>query len=255
MNLLCSPCARRALALPALMLAAMQAPAQTLLLDDFAAPSPPVDPTAASQHFVVSTPGSYAGLAGQVRDAYYWPYLAGTRASSAAIGGGRVGVDAGGAGGYGELALGYGAYGVSLSGPPGQGPALAFDSRGYGELQASFSQANHTLNLIVSLYTKNPLPGGDYYWDGEINLAPAPSGGPVTGDLPFTGGNAKNFNFGQVDGIVFIVDRAAQADGNAYSLTSLQFAQAVPEPASAGMLLAGMAAIGLWRRRRLDAPQ
>jgi hypothetical protein len=255
MRPLSSPGVGRALALAALTLVALQAPAQTLLLDAFAAPSPAVNPTAPSQNYVVSTPGSYAGVVGQARDAYYWLYLAGAGASSASIGGGRVSVDAGGAGGYGELGLGYGAYGVSLSGPPGQGPALALDLSGYGELQASFSQANHTLNLIAGLYTSNPLPGGFYYWTGEINLAPAVSGGPVTGNLPFTGGNAQNFNFGQVDGLVFIVDRAAQADGNAYSLTSLQFAQAVPEPASAGMLLAGMAAIGLWRRRRVGARQ
>jgi len=165
------------------------------------------------------------------------------------LGAGAVSVDVGGAGAYGELGLGYGAYGVALSGPPAQGPALALNLSGYGELKASFSQVNHTLNLVAGLYTASPLAGGGSYWTGEINLTPAVSGGSATGDLLFGAGSGQNFNFGQVDGIVFIIDRAAQADGNIYSLTTLQFAQAVPEPASAGLLMAGLAAIGLWRRQ------
>ncbi len=131
-----------------------------------------------------------------------------------------------------------------------QGPALGLNLTSYGELQASFSNVNHTLNLIVGFYTSNPLPGGQYYWDGEINLTPAVPGGPATGNLIFTGDNAETFNFAQVDGIEFIVDRAAQSDGNVYSLTALQFTQAVPEPASPALLLAGLVAMGAWRQRR-----
>ena len=228
----------------------MQASSQTLLLDNFAAPSPAVDPAAPSQNWVASTPGIYANVAGQARDAYYWLYIPGAGTATASIGGGAVSVNSGGAGAYAELALGYGAYGNPLAGPPVQGPALGLNLSGYGDLQASFAHANNTLNLVAGFYTTNPLAGGNYYWTGEINLTPTVAGGPATGNLNFTGGGASTFNFSQVDGIVFIVDRAAQADGNVYGLSSLQFTQAVPEPASAGMLLAGVAMLGAWRQRR-----
>ena len=233
-------CKLRAMLLSVLALTALHAHAQTLLLDNFAAPGTAVSVTAASQNYVVSTPGAYAGVAGQLRDAYYWKYSdPSSSGATASIGNGAATAHAG-TGAFGEYGLGYGSYGVDLAHPGAQGAPLGLDLSGYGELQAVFSHMDKETNYVVGLYTASPLPGGNSYWTGEIFVTPSTPGGSAVGNMVFQGGDAATFNFAQVDGLVVIFDRAAAADGNGYSLTQLQFTQAVPEPSVTAVMLAGL---------------
>ncbi len=242
--------------LPALLCPISKASASSLLLDDFAAPTPVVNLMAPSQNFVTSQAGSYAGVPGQNRAAYYYPYFPNPAAgagNTATIGNGAVTVAAA-PGTIGEVGLGYGAYGAPAGNLQSNGPFLNLDLSGYDALRVSFASLAKPINLIVSFYTSNPVaaPGATYYLNGEITLNPAAGGGPVSGNILFKGADANMpaglFNFAQVDGIAFIVDRATGPDGNSYQLTNLSFTQAVPEPASAALLLAG--ALVFWLRSR-----
>jgi hypothetical protein len=244
--------------LPALLGATTAASASTLLLDDFAAPTPVVNLMAPSQNFVTSQPGIYAGVAGQNRAAYYYPYFPNPAAgagNTATLGNGALTVAAA-PGTIGEVGLGYGAYGAPASNLQSNGPFLHLDLSGYDALRVSFSSLAKPINLIISFYTSKPLaaPGATYYLDGEVTLNPAAGGGPVSGNILFKGADANMppglFNFAQVDGLAFIVDRAAVPDGNGYQLTNLSFTQAVPEPASAALLGAGVLFVWLRSGRR-----
>lgn len=247
--------------LPPLLCTVPEASASSLLLDDFAAPAPAVSLTAPSQNFVTSQPGTYAGVSGQNRAAYYYPYFPSTAAAAgntATIGDGAVTVAAA-PGTIGEIGLGYGAYGAPANNLQSNGPFLNVDLSNYNDLRVNFSSLAKPINLIVSFYTSNPLPapGGTYYLDGEITLNPAAGGGPVSGDILFKGADANMppgvFNFAQVDGVAFIVDRAQSDGGNSYQLTSLSFAQAVPEPPSVALLAVGAMVAWLRRSRPLTA--
>ena len=250
--------------LPALW-AAPTASASTLLLDDFAAPNLTDSLLAPSQDFVTSQPGTYAGISGQNRAAYYFPYFPTTAAgagSTATIGNGAVKVAAT-AGTIGELELGYGAYGAPASDLKANGPFLNLDLSGYDDLRLSFASLAKPIGLIIGFYTSNPVPGSGprYYLNGQITLNPSPDGGAVSGDILFKGADATSppalFNFSQVDGMVLIIDRGVASAGNSYNLTGLSFTQAVPEPASPALLLAGLVIVGLrlaprrWNRRSL----
>lgn len=231
------------------MLLFAHARSATLLLDDFVDPVPAQSLLAPSQQYVVSTPGVFAGVAGTLRDGYYWVYQDSAAGGAAAsIGAGAVNVAAS-AQAFGELGLGYGAYGLDLANINVQGPLLGLDVSSYVGFQAVFSSAMQDTNLIVGLYTSAPT-GGLSFWTGEIFAAPTVAGGPLVGTFLFNDPTAAMFNFGQVDGIVFIVDRATSLSGNNYSLSKLQFIQAVPEPAMAWTLLASMVAVGFMARRR-----
>jgi len=240
-----------------LLCAAQAASASTLLLDDFAAPVPAISMVAPSQNFVTSQAGSYAGVAGQFRAAYYFPYASSTGAApggTAQIGQGTVTVAAAPAS-IGELELGYGAYGAPPSDLAANGTNLNLDLSAYNDLQLRFASLAQPVNVIVGFYTSKPVAGSGplYYLDAQIQLNPAADRGPVSGDVLFKGADSSTppslFNFSQVDGMVVIVDRASAIYGNSYSLTSLSFTQAVPEPGSVWMLLGGMLFIG-WRGSR-----
>ena len=254
---------QRVLALAALLPTLCAAPAayaSDLLLDDFASPTPAVSMMAPSQNFVVSQPGTYAGVSGQNRAAYYYPYFPTTAAgagNTATLGNGALTVAAA-PGTIGEVGLGYGAYGAPGSSLQSNGPFLNLDLSGYNALRVGFASLAKPVNLIVSFYTSHPLAGSGplYYQDGEITLNPAAGGGAVSGNILFKGADANQpaglFNFAQVDGIAFIVDRAGSADGNSYQLSSLSFTQAVPEPASAALLIAGVLVVWLRSGRRVQ---
>jgi len=247
---------QRPLALAALLSALGAAPAasaSSLLLDDFAAPTPPVNLQAPSQQFVTSQPGTYAGVAGQNRAAYYFPYYPNTAAgasNTATLGNGALTVAAL-PGTIGEVELGYGAYGAPASNLTANGPFLNLDLSGYDALHLNFSSLDKPVNLIVSFYTSNPVAGSGprYYLNGEITLNPAVGGGAVSGDILFKGADSNVppalFNFAQIDGLVVLIDRATVPDGNSYQLNNLSFTQAVPEPASAALLVAGLLVVCL----------
>lgn len=246
--------------LPALLCTVPEASASSLLLDDFAAPTPAVSLMAPSQNFVTSQPGTFAGVGGQNRAAYYYPYFPNPAAgagSTATIGQGGVTVVAA-PGTIGEVGLGYGAYGAPASNLQSNGPFLNLDLSGYNDLHVSFASLAKPINLVIHFYTSNPVaaPGAIYYLNGEITLNPAADGGAVSGDILFKGADADLapglFNFAQVDGLAFIIDRAGSTDGNSYQLASLSFTQAVPEPASAALLLAGALVVWLRSGRRAE---
>lgn len=232
---------------------AQAACASSLLLDDFAAPVPVVGIVAPSQNFVTSQAGTYAGVAGQNRAAYYFPYYSSSAAApagTATVGGGAVQVAATVAS-IGEVQLGYGAYGAPASNLTANGPFLHLDLSGSDDLRLSFSSLAKQLNVVIGFYTSTPAPGSGslYYLDAEVDLMPAADGGPVSRDVLFKGADAFTppalFNFSQVDGMVVIFDRASATEGNSYSLNSLSFTQAVPEPESAALLFAGLLFVGL----------
>ena len=221
--------------------------AATLVLDNFAAPTPAQSVVAPSQQYVQFTQGSYAGVAQQWRDAYYWLYQAPAGSvATATVGAGSLDV-AVGAQAFGELGLGYGAYGLNPGNPNAQGPLLGLDLRQYIGFQATFASAATETNLIVGLYTSAPT-GGLSFWTGEINVAPAVASGPVVGTFLFNDPTAAQFNFSQVDGVVFIVDRAANVPGDSYSLSQLTFIDAVPEPPAGLILICGLGVLAVLRR-------
>jgi hypothetical protein len=243
----------RTLVLPAALLTAAQAHAANLVLDDFATPAASQNVVSPDQQFIQSTDGVFAGVSGQRRDAYYWLYVDPLNSgATATIGAGSASVKAGEQA-LGELGIGYGAYGVDLANIGVQGPELGLDLSKYNGFEAVFAKSNKAVNLVVGFYTTKPLPGtGLYYWDGEVTVAHSVPGGSVTGDMLFTGNDAEHFNFSQVDGIFFVIDRAAAETGNSYDLSTLLFTQAVPEPSTYALLLAGFGVIGAcaWRPRR-----
>jgi hypothetical protein len=243
-----------ALAIATACLVSSPSKATPLVLDNFTTPGAAQSVVSPTQDLFQFTDGSFAGLAGQRRDAYYWLYDdPAHNGATATVGGGAASVRAG-AGALGEFAVAYGADAPAFGHLDVQGPALGLDLSAFNNFQALFSSSALGLNLIVGFYTTNPhldaLGNPLYYWDGEMDISPGVPGGPVTANLGFTGGDAEHFNFSQVDGIVFIIDRTSNVFGNSYDLSSLQFTQTVPEPAPAALLLAGILAAACARRLR-----
>ncbi len=234
-----------------------------LVLDDFSSPTAPVagNPTGAGAQFFDRTFASFAGVAGQVREVTYNLYS--DPSSSGALlslGGAAARVDAG-PGALGEFLFDYGAFTRPSGNPAIGGPNLGLDLSAYNDLQAVFSGVGKGLNVVVTLFTRAPhlMPNGQplYYLESGVNMTPATPGGPMTADLffdsrnPIAGTVAPYFNFSQVDGIFFEIDRSGFAPGDSYALDTLQFTQAVPEPAAPLMLLAGLVLLAAFARRRV----
>jgi hypothetical protein len=251
----------KALAIACLLGLSLQAHASSLLVDDFSAPSPPAtgNPTGTGAQFFERTFGTFAGATSQVRESNYNLYRdpdgSGAQVS---VGEGAAKVNAG-AGALGELVAAYGGFTRPTGDPLVGGPRMGLDLRGYDDLRAEFSGVGAALNVVAVLYTSAPLlqPDGSplYYLTTALNAAPASPDGDMTVDLLLDARNvfASNsafFNFAQVDGIVFLVDRSGSALGNHYQLDSLQFTQAVPEPASLWLLLTGLGLGGLGALQR-----
>ena len=252
-------CAAAALLLSAPALSSAAAP---LVLDDFSTAASQPDLLTDTQNFVTTDTGTFAGQPGQLRSGYYyhyWPTVTTATTSTATLGVGGVSVGAA-PGEIGELALGYGNYAL---GGGSNGQPLALDLSHYDDFQVTFSGLSGPINLLVGFYTSVPGSSGDYYWNGEVNFVPTPAGGPATVDILFKGrdqyqsgsppvfSDPAGYNFASVDGVVFIVDRAAQSDGNSYRITNLSFTTApVPEPSQWAMFLAAGAVFGLLMHKR-----
>lgn len=235
--------------------------AAPLVVDDFSSPGLAVTgtPTGSGAQFFERSFDTFAGVAGQVREANYNLYSdPSSSGAQVSIGGGSASVYAGKAA-LGEYIFSYGAFTRPTGDPAIGGPFLNLDLRGFNNFQVEFGAVIHSLNINVVLYTSVPLllPDGRplYYLQSGINIGPATPGGPMTADLFLNGLNplaasfAPYFNFSKVDGIVLLIDRSGFATGNAYSLDRLSFAQTVPEPSTWALMLAGLAAIGGLSRR------
>lgn len=222
-----------------------------IALDDFSTKPTQSNLLTDAQAYVANDTGTFAGETNQLRSAYYYHYfptITTATTSTATLGTGGVSVQAA-PGEIGELALGYGAY---AQGGAENGKLLNLDLSQYDDLQVQFSKLDGPINLLVGFYTSVPGADGIYYWDGEVNYTPTHPGGPATVDILFKGrdqyqstfppvySDPTQYDFSKIDGVTFIVDRAAQSEGNGYEITNLTFTTApVPEPATLGLASMG----------------
>ena len=79
-------------------------------------------------------------------------------------------------------------------------------------------------------------------------MAPGVSGGPLSVTLAV--GDDASFNWQQVDGVVVLINRSGPTPGTSYTLDTLSFVTAVPEPGAWALMAAGVAVLGLLLRRR-----
>jgi len=241
-------------ALLALLCATWVAHAATLVLDTFDAPAP------ARSGVAYGAPGSASALVdlvdftatvpGGVRESVLNVYGNPLDSISAlSVGDGRLSV-AQGTGAIAETIVSYGAFTRPTGDPMVGGPLLGLDLSVYGGLQFDFSGAEDVLNVNVTYYTSAPLdPLHPLYYSGAgVNVAPASSGAPLSFTLAFA--NDPTFNWTQVDGVVVLINRAGPTPSTSYTLGTLTFVTAVPEPDAWALMAAGMAVLGLLARRR-----
>ncbi len=240
------------LALTCVALASTAAHAVSLLVDDFSAPNP------ASVHVLASVGEQSfvdfdASVLGGVRGVYHHVYTNPLGSVAAlAVGNGSVssstGVQA-----RTEVLLSYGAFSRPSGDPSIGGPLLGVNGSPYNAFSMDFTGVSTTLNLNVVMYTASPLDpmAPLYYTTVGMNVAPAAPGAPLHVELPFALG--VPFNFGQIDGIVLIINRANNATNVAFNLDSFSLVSTVPEPGPALTLAAGLAMLAWVQRRRRSA--
>ena len=230
-----------------------------LVLDDFTAPDPAatVSLSRVGDQFFNRSFSTFAGVSSQVREVTYNLYEdPRNHLVDLSLGAGRASVFAFSSA-LGEYLFTYGAFTRPNGDPNVAGPNLGLDLSRFNDLQAVFPNVDLGLNVVVTLFTAAPklLPNGQplYYLTSGVNLAPATVGGPMVADLffdarnPIASANTPYFNFKEVDGIFFEIDRSGFSTGNRYSLDKLQFVQVVPEPAPAALWLGGLAVLFAWR--------
>jgi hypothetical protein len=217
---LCLRHARRLL-LAAGAAAALQAQAAPITLDDFDAPATPRVAAKLGTKNVFFRDFT-ASVPGDVRELTYNLYINPLNAVAAvSLGGGQMTMAAG-TGALGETVISYGAFTRPVD-PNIGGPLLGIDLGSARSIELAFAGVESPLNLVVVLYTSNPLPGTEplYYSQAAANSAPDVPGGPMTVKLDFDATN--NFNYNQVDGVTVLIDRSGSARQNSYALTSLRF--------------------------------
>ena len=250
--------------LAGLLIAVAPVRAASLVLDDFSVPGVPVfqTPTGTGAQFFDRTFDTFAGVAGQVRESNYNLYLDPLSSGANVLLGGGIAAVVAGNEALGEFIFAYGAFTRPSGDPNVGGPLMGLDLTAFNNFRAEFSGVGQGLNLNVVLYTSAPnlLPDNTplYYLQSGINIGPGAPGDPLTADLflnalnPIASPFAPYFNFSQVDGIVFLIDRSGSNPGNAYALDTLLFAQVVPEPSEWMLMLGGLALmLGVARRRKV----
>lgn len=225
--------------------------ASTLLIDNFSAPTAPVTSVftgvdeATFNQFTATVPGG-------VRGVYHHSYTNPLNSVAAlAVGNGQLSSSSG-VGVQTEVLVFYGAFTRPTLQPEVGGPLLGLDATPYGAFRFDFSGLSGVMNINVVLYTASPLDPVSplYYSTTGVNVAPASPGASLSFDLPFA--LSDPFNFARVDGIALVINRANGATGLAWNLDSFSLVSAVPEPAPAVLLLAGLAVLG-WLGQRQAA--
>jgi hypothetical protein len=232
----------------ALVGAALSSPAAALVIDDFDSPAPvhvSVLTGVGEHYFLDAAPDALGGVRGITHHNYTNPLGS---VSALAVGNGllssSVGVQA-----QSEVLSAYGAWARPEDGPPQQGPHLNLDTTPFSAFRLHFGGSSDVLNLNIVMYTANPLlPAAPrYYTTTAINAAPISPGAAMVVDLPFNFADT-DFNFGDVDGIILLVNRANGNTNIAFNLDRFEMISSVPEPGAAWLLLAGLP---LLLRRRL----
>ncbi|MFY7974220.1 MAG: PEP-CTERM sorting domain-containing protein [Rubrivivax sp.] len=246
------PALRRPLAATALGLTlATSASAASLLIDSFDAPSSPTTSVLFAvgdrsfNDFTASVPGGVRGI-------YHHNYTNPLNSVAAlSVGNGNLSVSTG-VGARTEVLVSWGAFTRPIGDPGVGGPLLGLDVRPYDAFQLDFSGVSLASNINIVFYTSVPLDPANplYYSTASVNAAPAVPGGAMQVVLPFT--DNPTFNFGHVDGIVLVMDRANGATNLSWTLDSFSLVTAVPEPSPAALLVAGLGAL-LWLSRRRPA--
>jgi hypothetical protein len=228
------------------------ATAAVLVVDDFAAPAAPTVNSLSAVGDASFNDSSASVLGGQ-RGVYHHVYT-NPLSNTATLGvGAGVLSSTTGANAQTEVLVSYGAFTRPTGDPAVAGPLLGLDSTPYNAFRFAFTSISSALNINVIMYTSNPLNplSPQYYSTVGVNVAPLVPGGPLTFDLPFY--LTDPFNYGQVDGIVFLINRANDATGISYVLDTFSLVTAVPEPAPIAMWVAGLGALVWLRKRRSTA--
>ena len=254
MNCLLPTKSLRRLALAMALFGAAATGHASLLLDDFNAPTAPQtgiafgDASAPSSDVLLRdfTPSVPGGVRETTLNVYGNPS---NSVSAVLVGGGALSV-AQGAGAIAEAIVSYGAFTGPTGNPLVSGPLLGLDLSPYTGLTFDFSGSQYVLNVNVTYYTSAPLdPGAPlYYSTSGVNIAPATPGAPLSFELAFAANPA--FNWQQVDGVVVLINRSGPTPASAYTLDTLTFTTAVPEPQALALLLAGLGVVVLVARRR-----
>ena len=232
---------------------ALSAPlaAAPLLLDDFSDPSTAVMTTITGTNSVTFV--DYGSMLGGVREIDYNLY---SNPSSSSVGltrgAGSVGINAG-PDALGELLLSYGAFTRPSGDPTIPGPLLMQDLTPYNALKLDFTSVNEPLNINVVYYTSAPLasscPPCLYYSQSGVNIGPDMAGDPLSVVLSFD--PTPLFDYGQVDGVIVLIDRSGDSRGNAYTLDNMEFVNVpVPEPGTGQLLQVGLSLLPFLPRLR-----
>ncbi len=232
--------------LAAAMATPLAARASTYVVDDFAAPAPPATSVLVGvgedsfNQFTATVPG---GVRGVYHHNYFNPL---NSIAALAVGNGSLSSSTG-VGARTEVVVSYGAFTRPTGDPNIGGPLLGLDLTPYNAFRFEFTGVSEVLNVIAVMYTHAPLDPVTplYYSTAAVNMAPAVAGGAMDVILPFTASDP--FNFAEVDGIVFLINRANGTTNVSFNLDRFSLVSAVPEPTPAWLLLGGAALLMLRR--------